>query len=91
MTVEYTEEVLNVVCPSCHAAKTGRCLVPVIHGSNYRREPHRERVWKAKGYRWYCFDCDEMVAEAHIRTVHDSEGQTGTCRVSAAGVAEVAA
>jgi hypothetical protein len=83
VTLSYSDEVLDVVCPVCCAAASGRCLNKTYSRSSYRNEPHRERVWKAKGYRWYCFDCDEMVAENHILSISDKDAQTGTCRLAA--------
>jgi hypothetical protein len=32
------------VCPRCRAARGGRCLEPVIWGSQYIVTPHEERV-----------------------------------------------
>jgi len=81
MPETYTEEILSVVCPKCCAAVTGRCLEKTqLYGAKYRSTPHRERVWLAKGYRWFCEECVSMVPEDHIVTVHNSETQTGTCK-----------
>lgn len=85
-TAGYNEEILSVVCPVCCAAVDGMCLAKVMHGKNYRAAPHRERVWKAKGYRWYCFDCDAMVPADHIKHVLDNERQTGNCVQATSGL-----
>ena len=78
---EYNEDVLNVVCPQCCAAISARCLEHTqLYGKKYRSTPHRERVWKAKGYRWFCVQCLEMVPQEHIITKHNTETQTGSCQ-----------
>lgn len=78
---EYTPEVLAVVCDVCHAAITGRCLEKTqLYGSKYRSTPHRERVWKAKGYTWFCDACVEMVPQDHIIIVSNEATKTGTCK-----------
>jgi hypothetical protein len=41
---ESLTDVLSVVCPRCRAARGGRCLEPVIWGSQYIVTPHEERV-----------------------------------------------
>jgi hypothetical protein len=35
---------LDVVCPTCNAAITGRCLEKVRDGSQYIAEVHTERI-----------------------------------------------
>jgi mono/diheme cytochrome c family protein len=41
-TLEYTPEVLAVVCPQCHGVR--KCLEPVKDGSHFIEQPHKERV-----------------------------------------------
>lgn len=76
----YTEEILSVVCPVCLASPDSRCQ---SNGLICRSKPHRERLWKARGYRWYCFECDSMVEAEHIKHVCSIEAQTGSCAVLA--------
>lgn len=49
--MEYTDEVLAIVCPKCRAARGGRCLVKTVpQGMQYTMEPHVERVEAAQGF-----------------------------------------
>lgn len=42
--MSYTPEQLDVVCPICKAARTGKCLEKFIDRSAYIETPHPERV-----------------------------------------------
>lgn len=46
MNEQYTEAILAVVCPKCHAV--GKCLDPVRDGNKFIEEPHKERVEASK-------------------------------------------
>lgn len=44
----YNERVLSIVCPICHAAVGGKCLVRKKDGYDYKSTPHEERIQLTK-------------------------------------------